>query len=250
MILMYVIIALILASVGSVALAGVMLFLSDEKLEKLSTYLLYLAGGTLLGAAFLGMIPKAIEMEEPRLVLMFVLIGILLFFILEKVILWRNCRNKNCERQMKAAIPIILIGDSFHNAIDGVVIAASFLTSIELGIFVTLSVIFHEIPQELGDFGILVKSGLSRSKAFWFNALSGSTALLFGIIAFYTLDSVRWLIPYALAFSASSFLYIALADLIPEMHRKTKLKDSLIQVVLILIGVFVIYLSMHFSVKH
>ena len=166
--LIQVLIALFLGSIGSVALAGVMFFLSDEKLNKVSTYLMYLAGGTLLGAAFLGMIPKALTLEGPEIIFPSILGGILFFFVLEKIILWRSCRNKNCERHMNAAAPIILIGDAFHNAIDGVVIAASFLTSTEMGVFVTLSVILHEIPQELGDFGILIKSGFSRSKAFCF----------------------------------------------------------------------------------
>ena len=242
--LTYVLVALFLGSVGSVALAGLMLTLGDQKLEKVSTYLMYLAGGTLLGAAFLGMIPKAISMSDPKQILQTIMFGILLFFVLEKIILWRSCRNKNCERHINAAAPIILIGDAFHNAIDGVVIAAAFLTSAELGIFVTLSVVLHEIPQELGDFGILIKSGYSRSKAFWYNVLSGATAIVFGVAAFYTLDSLRSLIPYALAFSASSFLYIALADLIPEMHRKTSLKASLSQVLLIALGISIIYLSL------
>ncbi len=242
--LLNVLIALFLGSVGSVALAGLMFTLNDQKLEKVSTLLMYLAGGTLLGAAFLGMIPKAVSMAEPRLIFMVILSGILFFFLLEKMILWRSCRNKDCERHINAAAPIILIGDAFHNAIDGVVIAASFLTSTELGVFVTLSVILHEIPQEMGDFGILIKSGYSRSKAFWFNALSGATAIVFGVAAFYALDTIRWMIPYALAFSASSFLYIALADLIPEMHRKTTLKDSLSQILLIFIGILIIYLSL------
>jgi zinc and cadmium transporter len=242
--LTYVLVALFLGSVGSVALAGLMLTLGDQKLEKVSTYLMYLAGGTLLGAAFLGMIPKAISMSDPKQILQTIMFGILLFFVLEKIILWRSCRNKNCERHINAAAPIILIGDAFHNAIDGVVIAAAFLTSAELGIFVTLSVVLHEIPQELGDFGILIKSGYSRSKAFWYNVLSGATAIVFGVAAFYTLDSLRSLIPFALAFSASSFLYIALADLIPEMHRKTSLKASLSQVLLIALGISIIYLSL------
>lgn len=245
--IVYVFIALFLGSIGSVALAGLMLLFGNEKLEKVSTYLMYLAGGTLLGAALLGMIPEAIKMSEPKLILQAIMFGILLFFVLEKIILWRSCRNKNCERHMTAAAPIILIGDAFHNAIDGVVIAAAFLTSAELGIFVTLSVVLHEIPQELGDFGILIKSGFSRSKAFWYNVLSGATAIIFGVAAYYTLDSLRSLIPYALAFSASSFLYIALADLIPEMHRKTSLKASISQVLLIALGIAVIYMSLYFK---
>jgi zinc and cadmium transporter len=240
--IVYVLFALFIGSVGSVALAGLMLLLNNEKLDKVSTWLMYLAGGTLLGAALLGMIPKAISMTDPGSIFQCILLGLLFFFILEKVILWRSCRNRNCERHLHAAVPIILIGDAFHNAIDGVVIAASFSTSTELGIFATISVVLHEIPQELGDFGILIKGGLSRSKAFFFNVLSGSTAIVFGVVTFYTLDAVKSLIPYALAVSAASFLYIALADLIPEMHRKTSLKDSLIQILLILCGIIIIFL--------
>ncbi|MBV5343041.1 ZIP family metal transporter, partial [bacterium] len=117
------------------------------------------------------MIPNALNMLDAPKVLQLVLGGIMFFFVLEKIILWRTCRNKDCERHINAAAPIILIGDAFHNAIDGIVIAASFLTSTELGVFVTLSVVFHEIPQELGDFGILLKSGLSKKKALFYNAL-------------------------------------------------------------------------------
>ncbi len=157
MVLFYIILALIIGSVGSVALAGLLLFFKKEALAKISTYLMYLSGGTLLGAAFLGMIPKAVSMMNSKSIFPIILGGILFFFILEKIILWRTCQNKNCERHLKSAIPMILIGDAFHNAIDGVVIAASFLSSIELGIFVSLSVVFHEIPQELADFGILLK---------------------------------------------------------------------------------------------
>ena len=241
--IIYVVLALIIGSVGSVALAGLMFALNDQKLDKVSTYLMSFAGGTLLGAAFLGMIPEAISMSEPKLILQVTLFGILFFFVLEKFILWRSCRNDNCERHTNAAAPIILVGDAFHNAIDGVVIAASFLASTELGVSVTLSVVLHEIPQELGDFAILIKAGYSRYKAICYNALSGATAIVSGVAAFYTLESVKSLIPYALAFSASSFLYISLADLIPEMHRKTSLKDSMSQFLLIALGIAVIYLS-------
>jgi len=243
--LIYTIIALIAGSVGSVALAGLLLLAKDSKLQVISTYLTYLAGGTLLGAAFLGMIPKAITMLDSRVVFEFVLLGILFFFVLEKIILWRTCRNIDCERHIKAAAPMILVGDAFHNAIDGIVIAASFLTSIELGVFVSISIIFHEVPQELGDFGILLKAGFSRRKALYYNMLSGSTAIVAGVFAYFFMGEVKWLIPYALAFSASSFLYIALADLIPEMHQKTKLKESVIQILLITLGIFIIYFIKH-----
>jgi zinc and cadmium transporter len=239
--LFFTIIALIAGSVGSVALAGLLLLLKDDKLQKISIHLAYLAGGTLLGAAFLGMIPNALTMLEAPKVLQLVLGGILFFFMLEKIILWRTCRNKDCERHLSAAAPMILIGDAFHNAIDGVVIAASFITSTELGVFVTLTVIFHEIPQELGDFGILLNSGLSKKKALFYNLLSGSSAIFTGIIAYFFMQQMKSFIPYALAFSASSFLYIAMAELIPEMHKKTKLKESIVQILLVIIGIFIIY---------
>lgn len=238
---MYVLLALFIGSLGSVGLAGLLLLVKKSRMQRISTYLTYLAGGTLLGAAFLGMMPKAITLLDSGLVFGSVLVGILFFFVLEKIILWRTCRNIECERHLKAAAPMILVGDAFHNAIDGVVIAASFLTSIELGVFVSISIVLHEIPQELGDFGILLRSGYSRKKALFYNLLSGSTAVIFGVLAYYYLGFVNQLIPYALAFSASSFLYIALADLIPEMHQKTKIKESVIQIVLIILGVWLIY---------
>ena len=152
--LIFTIVALIAGSVGSVGLAGLLLLVKESRLQMISTYLTYLAGGTLLGATFLGMIPEAITMLDSRAVFEVILAGILFFFVLEKIIPWRTCRNTDCERHIKAAAPMILIGDAFHNAIDGVVIAASFLTSIELGIFVSISIVFHEVPQELGDFGV------------------------------------------------------------------------------------------------
>ena len=239
--LIFTIVALIAGSVGSVGLAGLLLLLKDSRLQNISTYLTYLAGGTLLGSAFLGMIPEAITMLDSQTIFKFILAGILFFFVLEKIILWRTCRNIDCERHIKAAAPMILVGDAFHNAIDGVVIAASFLTSTELGIFVSISIVFHEVPQELGDFGVLLKV-YSKRRALLYNMLSGSSAIVAGIVAYYFMGTMKSLIPYALAFSASSFLYIALADLIPEMHQKTKLKESIIQIFLIIVGVLIIYI--------
>lgn len=241
--LIFTIIALLAASVGSISLSGSLLLLSNEWLHKISGYLLYLAGGTLLGAAMLGLIPEAAESMDIHEALSWVLGGILFFFLLEKFILWRMCHDENCERQSHAAAPMILIGDAVHNSIDGVVIAASFLTSTELGIFVTLSVLLHEIPQELGDFGILIKSGYPKKKALWYNLLSGSSSLVAGVAAYFLLDTLQAFIPYALTIAAASFLYVAMADLIPEMHKETKPRESIIQLVLILIGVALIAIS-------
>lgn len=219
------ILVLLFGSVGSVLLASFILLFRKDKLQKIAEYLTYLAGGTLLGAAFLGMIPNAISKLDVGIVLQVILGGILFFFLLEKIILWRTCANKNCERQTDAAVPMILIGDAFHNAIDGVIIAAGFLTSPELGFFVTLSVVMHEIPQELADFGILIHGGMSKKKALFYNVLSGSSALVVGILAWFFMQGMTSFIPYALAFSASSFLYIAMAELIPQCIKRQKLPN-------------------------
>lgn len=239
----YTLLALFAASVGSVTLSGSLLMLNNKWLEKISGYLLYLAGGTLLGSALMGLIPEAAESMHFEDVLIWVLGGILFFFLLEKFILWRMCHDENCERQVHAAGPMIIIGDAVHNAIDGVVIAASFLTSVELGITVTISVLLHEIPQELGDFGILIKSGYSRKKALFYNILSGSSSIVAGILAYFLLDQVKEFVPYAISIAASSFLYVSMADLIPEMHKETRPGHSVVQFMLILGGVALIFLT-------
>ena len=239
--LLIIILALIIGSIGSIALAGSLLMLDEQKLQKLSYGLMSLAGGTLLGAAFLGMLPKAMSIREPEAILSFTLVGIIVFFLLEKIILWRICSNKDCDRHNSASAQLILIGDAFHNFIDGIIITTAFLSSPAFGVVVTLSVFAHEIPQELADFGILIKNGYSKKKALFYNMLSGSTAIFGGLLAYFALESAQKLIPWVLAFSASSFIYIALADLVPTMHQKTKLKESLTQIILIIIGILIIY---------
>jgi len=243
MLLFYIIIALILGSAGSIGLASLLLYLDDDRLSTISAYLLSLAGGTLLGAAFLGMLPKAISlMDNDNLIFYLVLIGISFFFILEKVVLWRTCGNKDCERHKDAAAPLILLGDAFHNFIDGIIITTAFFASYEFGILITLSVIAHEIPQELADFGILIQHGYSRTKALFYNMLSGFSTIIGGLIAYFALESANKLIPYILSISAASFIYIALADLVPQMHKKTDMKDSFKQVGLIITGILIIFL--------
>ncbi len=243
MFILYLIISLTIGSVGSISLASVLLLLDNRKLEKVSSHLLTLAGGTLLGAAFLGMLPKAIKSaENTDTILGLTLTGIIVFFLLEKLILWRTCENKNCERHNNATAPLILIGDALHNFIDGIIIVAAFFTSYKFGIIVTLTVFAHEIPQELADFGVLINNGYSKIKALKYNLLSGATSYLGGLLAYITLESANKLIPYVLAFSAASFIYISLADLVPQMHKKTNGKASLVQVSLILTGIIIIYI--------
>ncbi len=243
MLLLYIVIALFIGSAGSVGLAGILLLLEDKKLDTVSSYLISLAGGTLLGAAFLGMLPKATDIaENDSFVFRLTLAGIIVFFILEKAILWRICTNKQCERHQNASAALILLGDAFHNFIDGVIITTAFFSSYSFGILVTLSVFAHEIPQELADFGVLINNGYSRKKALWYNMLSSAAALPGGIIAYYAFDSAEKLIPWALVISAASFIYIALADLVPQMHKKTRIRDSVTQIGLIVAGILIIYI--------
>jgi len=243
--IIYILIALFAASIGSLLIASSMLLLNDKHLDKVSGYFLYTASGILLGGAFLGMIPKAIEMLKPQKVTTFILIGILFLFSLEKFVLWRNCPDEQCERKADASTSVALIGDAFHHIIDGIVVTSSFLISKEVGILVTISVIFHEIPKGLGDLSILIKNGLSRKNAFWYKMLTVSMAMIFGLIAYFLSAEIKAIIPYILAFSAASFLYLSLAELIPEMHHKTTLKDSVSQILFILLGILIIYLSLH-----
>lgn len=173
-----------------------------------------------------------------------VLAGIVGFFALEKLILWRHCHEDDCEVHGRAG-PLILIGDAFHNFVDGVMIAAAFLTSIPLGITSSLAVIAHEIPQEVGDFAILLDNGYTRARAFILNTLSASATLPGGIIAYFWLAETRSAVPYILAISASSFIYIAAADLIPSLHRHRNAGASLRQFLLLLAGIGTIALFKH-----
>jgi len=226
----------ILGSVGAITGAALLLIFSAHMRKTLLPGLLSYATGTLLGAAFLGMIPKAMQQATVLSVSSTVLCGIVLFFLLEKMVIWRHCHNADCEIHGSAA-PLVLIGDAFHNFVDGVVITAAFLTSIPLGVAASLAVIAHEIPQEVGDFAILLDSGYSRTRAMSLNALSSLTTLPGAIIAYYFLGSTMEAIPYILALSAASFIYIAIADLVPNLHRQVGLKPVLIQLVLLLAGI-------------
>lgn len=238
----HILIAVLLGNIGSVLVASLMLKISDEKLQALTKHINAFAGGTLLGAAFLGMLPNAFKQAGYQ-VSYIVLAGILFFFIIEKVMLWRICNNENCDRHSKAGALMLMIGDSFHNFLDGIVIAAAFLHSTSFGIVVAISVFAHEIPQEVADFGVMIKSGFSKSKSVWYNIFSGFTAIIGALLALYAGMYTKIALPYILALSAAGFIYIALADLIPELHRKYGLKQSVYQFLLLLSGIMVIIIS-------
>ncbi len=231
----------ILGSVGAIAGAALFLFFPQRIRNLLIPSLISYATGTLLGAAFLGMIPAALKLAPATSVLATVLAGMVIFFVLEKLVLWRHCHESECEVHGHAA-PLILVGDAFHNFVDGVVIAAAFLTSIPLGIATSLAVIAHEVPQEVGDFGILLNSGYGRTKALVLNGLSAVATLPGAVLTYFWLGEVRNAVPYILAISAASFIYIAAADLIPGLHRKVTPLATLFQLVLLLAGIGTIIL--------
>ena len=235
----------ILGSIGAVAGAALMLLFPDSIRRTLVPVLVSYATGTLLGAAFLGMIPAGLKQAPAPTLMATVLAGMVLFFVLEKFVLWRHCHENQCEVHSRAG-PLILIGDAFHNFVDGVVIAAAFLASIPLGIAASFAVIAHEMPQEVGDFAILLDSGYGRARALLLNGLSSATTLPGAVVTYFWLGETRAAVPYILALSAASFIYIAAADLIPGLHRQVTAVASLRQLVLLLAGIGTIALF-HFG---
>ena len=261
--LLWIILFSIVGGVLSAAAAAVFLLFPDHRREALLPHFVSFAIGALLGAAFLALIPHAvrdgaIEFHELGLTL---LVGLLGFFLMEKLVLWRHCHEHSCEahsphlpehsspytpteQQRKAAAgTLILIGDGIHNLVDGVLIAAAFMTDLHLGIITSLAVAAHEIPQEVGDFAVLLNSGFSRAKAFLFNILASITTVIGALIAYWSLQDAVQLTPYVLAIAASSFIYIAVADLIPGLHKRVEFSETLRQISLIVVGVVVIYLA-------
>ena len=169
---------------------------------------------------------------------------------MEKIIIWRNCRNKECEVHSHASGPIILIGDGLHNLTDGIVIATAFLTNVTLGIGAGLTILVHELAHEIGDFGILLHSGYTKKKAFIYNLISSSTTIPAAIIGFYILGVFESIVPFILAISAASFIYIALSDLTPDLHQNTDLKYSIRQFLFIILGIVLMYFLLTLGGHH
>lgn len=222
------------------AASGFILF--KEKIQKaIVSALISFATGTLLTASFLGLIPEAIESSagEPHAIMYFVLGSILFFFFLEKFLIWRNCQNNSCEVHSNASASIILIGDAFHNFTDGILIATAFITNFNIGIAVSITIIIHEIPQETGDFGILIHGGMKKKKAFIYNLVSSISTIPAAIISYYIIGIFDYLIPIFLAISSASFIYIALSDLTPKLHEKTDTKEIIKQLILVVLGIII-----------
>jgi zinc and cadmium transporter len=242
-----------LGGVLSALAASFFLVLAPARRARLLPYLVSFATGTLLGAAFLGLIPHALEGNGPdgaHHVGIALLVGILTFFALEKFVLWRHCHDDPCEMHSPseatrdaASARLILVGDSFHNVLDGVLIAAAFLTDAKLGIVTAVAVFAHEIPQEVGDLAILLRGGYTRGRALALNLLTSLTSVIGGVVAYFALGEALGLLPYALAFAAASFLYIAVADLIPGLHRRVDARAGIEQLLFIVAGVALVYFT-------
>jgi zinc and cadmium transporter len=245
------------ASVGlaSAAVASLFVSLPETLRRAMVPHLVSFATGALLGAALIGLIPSAIEgagLAQVHSIGLAVLAGLLLFFVLEKLVLWRHCHDDPCEahspddrHRTRAVGPMILWGDAAHNVLDGVVIAAAYMTRPGLGVATALAVFAHELPQEIGDIAILLHSGMGRLRALALNLLISVSAVIGGVIAFYSMGTALQTLPYALAFAGASLLYVAVADLIPGLHRHIDFKRSSEQLVLILAGLAVIWLTQH-----
>lgn len=300
-ILAWIILASFTGGVLSVSLAALFaLNLRTAWIPMLVSY----AIGAMLGAVFLEILPHAFsEASSIESISATLLFGLLLFFVLEKLVIWRHCHGDHCEvhaihteedcplthspaatagevrdnetrsnetkyKAVMVAKPpslrhvhshthshhhdsgrsgmMIMIGDTFHNFVDGVLIAAAFLVDIKLGVVTALAIISHEIPQEVGDFLILLHSGYSKKQALVFNLVSSLATLVGGLIAYYALQYVMSWVPYILGLAAASMLYVAVADLIPSLHKRTELKATISQVLLIAFGVSSIFLVGYF----
>ena len=236
----------VLGSVGAIAAAATFLLFPKGIRERLVPFLVSYATGTLLGAALLGLLPEAIEQGGVLPSLGMVLVGLILFFVLERLLIWRHCHAEGpCEVHGTAGY-LILVGDALHNFVDGAVIAVAFMSSVPLGVATGIAVIAHELPQEVGDFAILLENGFTRTRALKWNLISGSTTIPGALLAYMGLQQLPQLNAAILALSAASFLYIGLADLVPGLHRRIGAETGLGQLFLILAGIgTILMLGMH-----
>jgi zinc and cadmium transporter len=228
--------------ISSGALIGIFsLAARKDLLEKILLYLVSLSAGTLMGGAFIHLIPEAAEKLNLSTIFSIVLFAFIVFYFIEKIFHWRHCHDENCEIHTFGYIN--LIGDGVHVFIDGLVIAASFLVDVKLGITMTLAIACHEIPQEIGDFGVLIYAGIKKNKALLLNFLVALIIVLGGIVGYFSAFYIKGLIVYLLPFAAGGFLYISTSDLIPEIRKETDVKKSLISFSFFLIGIIIMYLA-------
>lgn len=238
MTLIWIIIATLIVSL--IAFIGIFfLFLKRNTLDRLLFILISLATGALIGGAFLHLLPHSLEHLSPMTASWIFLLGFSSFFLLERILRWRHCHEWECG--IHPVTYLNLLGDGLHNFIDGVVIAASFLVNFHFGVITTLVVMAHEIPQEIGDYAILVFGGMERVKALFFNFAAAVTAILGGILGYFFLHGTQY-IPYIMPFAAGNFFYISASDLIPELHKEVNFKKSLNSFIFFIFGIILMYL--------
>lgn len=245
--LIYILLFTFIGSIG--ALIGGLILLSFKKFViKISHFLASFAAGILLGSAFLDLLPEAFHEAEgtETNIFLWALAGIVLFFLVERFIHWFHHHGEyhdNHEKEAKSTVSLIVVGDTMHNFIDGIVIAATFMVSVPVGIVSALAVFAHEIPQEVGDFGLMLHKGLSKKKIILINILSASAALIGAILTYLTGDFLKNFLPAILALTAGLFIYIAASDLIPEIHHEKRKGFAFVESLLLLLGIVIIWVS-------
>jgi zinc and cadmium transporter len=230
-------------SIALIAFIGIFTLAIKEKLlNKILLFLVSLSAGALMGGAFLHLLPESIEKAEDSNVdiFIFVLIGFILFFIIEKVLHWRHCHKGKCD--VHTFHYMNLIGDSVHNFIDGLIISASFIASIPLGLTTTIAIAAHEIPQEIGDFGVLIYGGFEKKKAIVLNFAVATTVVAGGIVGYFVSRSIEHAVMFLLAFAAGGFIYIAATDLVPEIKKELDIKKSMATMIVFACGILIMWL--------
>ena len=238
---LYAIVSVLIVSL--ISLVGVLsLSVKSKSLKKFLIYAVSFSAGALFGDAFFHLLPEAVEESGFSISMsIYILAGILVLFVIEKFIHWRHCHSESNDH-IHPFVFTNLFGDGLHNFIDGLIIGASYLASIPVGVATTIAVILHEIPQEIGDFGVIIHGGFSRSKALFFNFLSAVTAVFGAVIALVLSSRVEHLTAFLVPFAAGGFIYIAGSDLIPELHKEVKIKNSLLQLLMFILGLVVMYI--------
>lgn len=230
--------------VSSISFLGLLtISINTEKLKKILLYLVSFSAGALFGDVFIHLLPEIVEEVGFGLrISVYVMMGIGFFFIIEKFIHWRHCHIPHSKEHIHPFAMMNLFGDGVHNFIDGIIIGASYLASIPVGIATTIAVILHEIPSEIGDFGVLMHGGFSKSKALFYNFITALTAVVGAVVSLVISSYVENFTTFLIPFAAGGFIYIAGSDLIPELHKEVEVKKSLLQFIAIVLGVLVMIL--------
>ncbi len=239
-ILIQILIAVLIVSL--VSILGILFFLRKKTLNRILFFLVSFAAGTLLGAAFLDLLPEALEGGFKESVPVFILLGILSFFILEKFLYWHHHHTGHEHEEVHGFTYLNIIGDAIHNFLDGAVIAISFMNNTALGIITTIAIIAHEIPQEISDFAVLIYGGFSKRKALIYNFLTALTAVVGALLAYFYSGLIEGSNTYLISFVIGGFVYIASTDLLPEIHKEKDMKKSFLQFVLMVFGILLIYI--------